>query len=894
MGAMLAIAATASLASSAAATTAAAAAPEGRHFLLEDKTPAPGTVRFLSQSIELPDGAKQTWVTLTRMGDFEDPRYGKFSITPAMLGQMVSNFDKKATGQDVFVDVAHKHSDGAAAKVMKLAVENGKLRALVEWTPFGIDAVRQRGFTYLSAEFHENYKTSDQDGVMHGCVLLGAGLTIRPVIKNLDRVQLSTDDNDHDAPVRVLVSPNLLKQLTNQPNGQPTGTDMKKHLTALLARLITLGFTDVTAKPFTDLATNQLEAVKDDEAKCLAVVEQFAAVGDAAMKQIKAGGGGVTITLAEPAGSVEAAVAKALADRDKADADAKTSMQAKAKLLSDTIAEGDKTLTPEGVKKFADDYMPLITAVTTDAQVKHLASLAIAQAQALSAAQKLVTLGYRPASGQVHITVDSSNSIKALQETTDKRLGIVGVADPKKNRFDRTGGVLLAANKEFAELCLAEFDNEHGMQLDREHKALAGGVGSISDVAIPKIAERTVLREALYNLISLNLVDVGTAPFTNVLSINYTFRDTSAAGVNALRRYELQAIRKSGVVQTAEETRPIPQKLSMQVSNELQLLMSAANIDFAPIAENLRNMTRIVGEDVEMINLNEIAASADEFLAVAVSGEVRTANVNGTNRIFPLAQFPVVKPRSVFDLKGVQQGSTVNPITVTLGGTVRSEYVLPADGSALAAGTYWVMDYNMGELQFVNELGAAVTPANATTLVVSYSTTANVNKFNTDLGSTAVDVFYDTLLFAIGGRKSVIEDARFYNPNMILMSGNVNNAVSQAKSFQANSARVATGLAGDGSVGIVKDMPVFRPRAPGSLYGDTRIVIGERGNSRFRMVKPWTMTSLEQARNSAGAFIDAQESFGTQWVGSHTPTQLKGAATSIILYSSAGRVARAA
>ena len=134
---MLAIAATAALAC--------AAAPEGRHFLLEDKTAAPGTVRFLSQSIELADGAKQSWVTLTRMGDFEHPPYGKFSITPVMLSQMVSNFDKRATGQDVFVDVAHKHSDGAAAKVIKLAVENGRLRALVEWTPFGIDAVKQRG-----------------------------------------------------------------------------------------------------------------------------------------------------------------------------------------------------------------------------------------------------------------------------------------------------------------------------------------------------------------------------------------------------------------------------------------------------------------------------------------------------------------------------------------------------------------------------------------------------------------------------------------------------------------------------------------------------------------------------------------------------------------------------
>jgi hypothetical protein len=104
---------------------------------------------------------------------------------------------------------------------------------------------------------------------------------------------------------------------------------------------------------------------------------------------------------------------------------------------------------------------------------------------------------------------------------------------------------------------------------------------------------------------------------------------------------------------------------------------------------------------------------------------------------------------------------------------------------------------------------------------------------------------------------------------------------------------VATGLAGDGSVGFVKDMAVFRPRAPGSLFGDTRIVVGERGNTRFRMVKPWSMTAMEQARDVAtGAFIDAQEAFGTQWVGSHTPTQLKGAATSIVLFSTIGRIAR--
>lgn len=874
-------------------------ATAARHLCLSAGD-VPGRVRFLSQAVQLADGSTQTWVTLTRTGNFSDPRYGEFAITPAMLAQMVDNFDKRVLGQDVFIDVSHKPSDGAAGKVLKLGVEGGRLRALVQWTPFGVDAIKQRGFAYLSAEYHEAWKDNEQQQP-HGCVLLGAGLTVRPVISRLDPVQLSHPDdlNDHAAgtDVRTAISPSLLKELSE--------LSMNKFLQALLARLIKLGFTDATAKPLLDAAGVQITAAGTDEAKCLAVVEAYATSGEAIATQLKKLGTDpqhVTIQLAAPVVAVpaaapaalvdvNAAVLKALADRDAAAVTAQTTLAAKHKLLSDTIAEGDKSLTPEGVKKFAADYAPLLGAESSDDQVRHVAGLAVAQAKSISAAVKLATLGYNPAAGKIQISVDSSNSIKSLQQITDQRLGLTQEKDAK--RFAATGGELLMTNKAFAEKCLAEFDAANGAALDAEHKQLAGGVGSISDVAIPKIAERTVLREALYNLMSLNLVDVGTAPFTNVLSINYTYRDTTAAGMNALRRYELQAIRKAGVVQTSEETRPIPQKLAMQVSNELQMLMQAANIDFAPVAENVRNMARIVGEDVELINLNEIAASADEFGAFAVSTETLTAQCNGTKRIFPVAQFPVVKPRMAFDLKGVQQGSTVNPIVVNLGGAAKSEYVIPADGTALAAGQYWVMDYNMGEFQFVDETGAAYTPPNTTALTIAYSSTTNVKKFDTDQGAVAADVFYDTLLFAIGGRKAVIEDQRFYNPNMILMSGNVNNALSQAKTFQANSARTATGLAGDGSVGLVKDMPVFRPRAPGSLFGDTRIVVGERGNTRFRMVKPWAMTALEQARNSAGAFIDAQEAFGTQWVGSHTPTQLKGAATSVILYSTAGRIARA-
>jgi hypothetical protein len=884
------------LAATAGAALCHAGAYGGRHFLLaEGDRAAPGLVRFLSQKIELADGATQSWVTITRTGDFSDPRYGDFKITPTHLDQMVANFNARVCGQDVFLDVAHRPNDGAAGKFLKLTVENGRLRGLVEWTEFGMDAVKKRGFAYLSAEYHENWKDNEKQ-MAHGCVLLGAGLTTRPVIKNMEPVQLAVEDDDH-AGVRICISQGLLRELTHQLS---TEQSMNKHLLALAAALATIGFkADAEQKPFITLATQQMEPIKDDETKCLAVVEAIKTAAQSAWDQVKklATAGNephnITITLAGGAApDVDAAVTRALVAQATQAATAQTALAAKLTLLSTTIQAGDTTLTPEGVKVLADEMAPLITAATTDDQVTRLAGIQVRLAQRLSAAEKLVTLGYRSGTGNLQISVDSGNGIKALQVEVDKRLGLTKKKDVR--RFERTGGELLSANEEFAEKVLAEFDAANAEQLLREHKHLAAGTGSVSDVAVPKIAERTVIRETLYDLMSLQLMDVGTAGFTNVITIPYSYRDTTAAGRVNLRRYEGQGIRRAGVIQTEEETRPIPQKLAFLLSSEMQMLVGNSVINWDPIAENMRNMIRIVGEDTEAINLNELALSADEYGAVPVVNENLAAATNDTNTIFALANFPVVKPRKVYDLKGNQVGATVNPIVVTFKGGAIAEYVQPADGSALGAGNYYAMTHNVGEFHIVTEAGVVVAPAAADTLTVSYSYATNVKKFDTDQGAVLTDVFYDTLLFAIGGRKAVIEDDRFYNPNMILMSGNVNNMLSQAKTFGANSARVATGLAGDGSVGFVKDMPVWRPRAPGTLFGDTRILVGERGSSRFRMVKPWAVEPLQPARDSNGLFTDSKETFGTQWVGSHTPTQLKSSKTSVILFSTTGRVSRVA
>ena len=106
-----------------------------------------GTVRFLSGlHVTLKEGKTTSWVTVTRTGIFRDPRYGEFEISRQMLGQMVENFNTRAFGQDIFYDVAHKPAEGAAGKVLQLKMEGDRLRAQVEWTPYGIDAIKSKGY----------------------------------------------------------------------------------------------------------------------------------------------------------------------------------------------------------------------------------------------------------------------------------------------------------------------------------------------------------------------------------------------------------------------------------------------------------------------------------------------------------------------------------------------------------------------------------------------------------------------------------------------------------------------------------------------------------------------------------------------------------------------------
>ncbi|MEQ1519523.1 MAG: hypothetical protein ABL931_23860, partial [Usitatibacteraceae bacterium] len=465
------------------------------------------------------------------------------------------------------------------------------------------------------------------------------------------------------------------------------------------------------------------------------------------------------------------------------------------------------------------------------------------------------------------------------------RLKLTG--KPSAKQLHNLGGTLPAEHKEFIDKCLAEFDARKHIQLAQESKALAAGTGSVSDISVPTVWERTVLREQLYELVALNFVNTGTAPFADTVRIPYSFRDTTAAGRDSIRVYEGQGIPRAGVKQTYDEARPLPQKIAFLLSDEMQLLSNNGGIDYDAMSDNIRNCGRIVGEDTERLLFDEHVRASDEYAVVNVPADA-IAGVNGTNKYFIMANFPVVKPRVIKDLKGVTQ-STVNPIVVTYNSVVRSEY----DGTnTQSAGLYYVMDYNIGEVYIVSELGVVQTPANATPFTINYYYTTNAYKFDTDLGALTVQQKWDNFLYQFGLRKSVIEDQRFYATNFGLMSGNVRSQIEQAGGFQANFQKSGTNLTTDGNLGVIKNVPQYKTICPGLMMGDRRVVLGQREQIRFRMLKPWSMEALQMARTAGGLFTAQHEAYGTQWIVVQTPTLLKGSLTTMVVYSASARVAR--
>jgi hypothetical protein len=842
--------------------------------IIKLEEPQNRTVRFLSGlHVNLEEGKNSSWVTVTRTGKFSDPRYGEFEISRDMLLSMVKNFEARVYGQDVFLDVAHNPNNGAAAKFLKLSIEGDRLRALVEWTPYGIDAVKNKGYAYLSAEYQENFQDNEAKK-FHGATLLGAGLTVRPVIKRLDPVRLSCEsDGDHPVILHPELESTLLKEITMWKT---------KQLSALLAALATMSLSQPVIASLGDAFEQAIDPVTD-EALGKALAASFEETGKKLAEQIGDKEIKLAITVPELKTGMNADDVKKLLQEhhDSIQAAAKKlteSLEANRKVLSDTI-NAATGLDDDMKKELASAVSDLITAEMTVDQVKKLAEVQITHGNKLAASIKLSNMGFHQPNGTVHIHVENDGS---------KKLSGIYHENLKRTMSYGQGQIILPEKvSPFVDRVLAEFDRIHGYQIAEEHKLLASETG-MSSTALPVGFQREVIREALSDVNILQLVNTMTDPSaTETTQIPYELRDVSAVFNDGIV-YEGQEIHRAGIQQLMDTAYLQPMKIAMLISNEVVHLTRASGINWDAMARNLQSNAQYLRELIARRIANELQRSSDAYGAIAVTGEAFDSQLTGSNSIIKTANWPIVRPYQARNMKGDAVGSAENPIAIVLNGVTLSAY----DGTGTqSAGTYYrVTNYNLGYIQLVNQLGVAVTPADSGVNTIGYSRATNIVKVDLDVpGGSTLEKQLNKVLQAIGARKAVLKGDRFVVPDFQLMSPQLNDQLTNAEQFVEAGKRQDANVSAEGDLTTVKQLAAYGTNAPGIDLGDERIIIGQRGVMGYTIAKPFAFGEPFEAVGANGKPIGKKQAYGEEYSAIKVPTAVRERFTSVIVASFTGR-----
>ena len=833
------------------------------------------TLRVLSAQATLPQSGKGTsWVTVTRTGSFTDPRYGRFEITPTMLSSMVANFEAGIVGQDVFLDVNHKPGDGSAAKILKLSVEGNRLRALVEWTDFGVKAVKERGFTYLSAEFADNWQDNEA-GAFHGPTLLGAGLTVRPVIKRLDPITLSCESGG-DVETRVLaeLADDLLKKAKQTMN---KWQDFLKKLAdagysaEVQAGIKKLGEALIDENTPDDKAAAVI-AQLEGQAKQLAAAETQAKKLAEPEPEKKVAAPAAAKVLSED--DVAALVAKKLAEAEQAAAKKKQARADAEKLLSETIA-AEKGLDDELKKQLSEEAVALLPEGATEAQVKALAQHQITMGNRLAANKALTAMGYQVA-GTPHITVPDEG-VKQLSEIYTDNLKKTGIAL-----------TFAAADKlhPFTAKVLSEFDRLFARELNNERKLLAGTQTDMANANLPYGVQREVIKEALSDLNVLNLVQTLT-DFSAQATVQVPYEERELGAVmNDGMVFEGQAIPFAGITQRMDTAFVNQMKLALVVTNEVVHFTRSSLINWDALARNIQSNARILRELVARRIMNEIQRASDAFNAVAVSNESITATAS--TGVFKTAQWPVVRPHQVLNLQGAAVGEVEHPLKFVVSGAEVKAF----DGSgAQSAGTYYrIVNLNQGVFQLVDQTGQPKT--GAATITAAYSRASNIAKFDIDLPvNTKLEEHLNGLLRLVGAQKAMMNGHRYRTPDYLLMSPVLNDQITNASEFIADHKRNGTDTTQAGDLLGIKNISAYGTNAPNTDLGDDRVIMGQRGLTTYTVVKPFATGELIELTNGQGQPLGKKAAYGEEYNSIYTPKVLRGGCTSIVVYSATARAA---
>ena len=849
--------------------------------------PAPeGVIRLRSAKLAASKDTQpgdRTVINLARVVKFRDHFYGKVELSPALFNKMIDNFKANTYGQEIYIDVSHNPGEGAAATIKRLFLEGTRFRAEVEWTEYGIDAVKKRGFRYLSIDFTENYvDPEDRDEKPLGAVLFGAALTTRPRVKHLDPVQLSGDEVDDPDAIPSGTTPQFKQLLFNEIN------TMEKYLKWLKKQLAKTALSEDIQTQLCDAFEKGAAGIEDDTTlKTLA--EQLEKTG----KQLAEGGEGpqtVQLKIETPGKQLsEDDINRMLDERQKEKDDA-------AKAAETTLAErleqydnlmdaafdaekGQLRSLSEKDQEELRGSRDLITADMSEDQVKRLAETQITIGDRMVVATKLAERGYQQPGGQVQVSAGDENEINRYQETINENLR-------GTTRFAEGSLQLSEETHPFVGRVLSMFDAEFARELHTEGQVmLAGSETDMSNTDLPFGVQRTVIREALSDMRVLELIQTLTDPGAQATTqIPYETRDTSAIR-NGGVVYEGQGIHRAGIKQAMDMAYIVPMKLAMIVTNEVAHFSRASAINWDAWARNVAMNARVMRELVVTRICNALQRASDNYMSASVVDE--SVTVNATTRVFKTANFPIIRAHQTRDLAGNAVGSPENVIEVKVGGSAIAEF--DGSGDQATAVYYRVTNYNLGFVQIVDETGSPVAPGGAVTC--SYDWSSNVVKIDTDLGSATLGERWNDVLVAFGARKAILAQERYITPNFALMAHTLNDAISNADNFIAQNKKNGTDLTGAGDLQTIKSVPGFSTNAPGIDLGEERALMGQRGTLSYVVAKPFRTGKPFEAVDSNGLPTGEKQAYGEEYSAIHVPAPLRGYMTSLIAYSANGRAA---
>jgi len=130
---------------------------------------------ILTEAVQL---GEDFWYNVLPVGQFHDPRYGRISVTPTLVGGLASSFGK-ATSYPPPVKIGH--GDGAASPgvVKEVKAESDGLHVRFEVDEKAAKDVREKRFRFLSAEYDPDYMDK-ATGRRIGPALLGVALVNQP------------------------------------------------------------------------------------------------------------------------------------------------------------------------------------------------------------------------------------------------------------------------------------------------------------------------------------------------------------------------------------------------------------------------------------------------------------------------------------------------------------------------------------------------------------------------------------------------------------------------------------------------------------------------------------------------------------------------------------------